>query len=195
MKKSFMKNIILFGKPGAGKGTQAEFLKDTFHLIHISTGDVFRYNIKNETPLGVLAKGYMDQGDLVPDEVTIQMLEDEVAKHPKAAGFIFDGFPRTTSQAKALDAFLAKSDMEIAATLALEVAEDILVSRLLNRGKDSGRIDDQDEQKIRNRFAEYNKKTAPLIDYYTAQGKFHTINGEGSIAAIANQLTTIVEQL
>ena len=195
MKKSFMKNIILFGKPGAGKGTQAEFLKDTFHLIHISTGDVFRYNIKNETPLGVLAKGYMDQGDLVPDEVTIQMLKDEVAKHPQAAGFIFDGFPRTTSQAKALDAFLAKSDMEIAATLALEVSEDILVSRLLNRGKDSGRIDDQDEQKIRNRFAEYNKKTAPLIDYYTAQGKFHTINGEGSIASIADQLTTIVEQL
>jgi len=190
-----MKNIILFGKPGAGKGTQAEFLKDTFHLIHISTGDVFRYNIKNETPLGVLAKGYMDQGDLVPDEVTIQMLKDEVAKHPQAAGFIFDGFPRTTSQAKALDAFLAKSDMEIAATLALEVSEDILVSRLLNRGKDSGRIDDQDEQKIRNRFAEYNKKTAPLIDYYTAQGKFHTINGEGSIASIADQLTTIVEQL
>ena len=190
-----MKNIILFGKPGAGKGTQAEFLKDTFHLIHISTGDVFRYNIKNETPLGVLAKGYMDQGVLVPDEVTIQMLEDEVAKHPQAAGFIFDGFPRTTSQAKALDAFLAKSDMVIAATLALEVAEDILVSRLLNRGKDSGRIDDQDEQKIRNRFAEYNKKTAPLIDYYTIQGKFHTINGEGSIASIADQLTTIVEQL
>jgi adenylate kinase len=195
MKKSFMKNIILFGKPGAGKGTQAEFLKDTFHLIHISTGDVFRYNIKNETPLGVLAKGYMDQGDLVPDEVTIQMLEDEVSKHHQAAGFIFDGFPRTTSQAKALDAFLAKSDMVIAATLALEVSEDILVSRLLNRGKDSGRIDDQDEQKIRNRFAEYNKKTAPLIDYYTTQGKFHTINGEGSIASIADQLTTIVEQL
>ena len=190
-----MKNIILFGKPGAGKGTQSEFLKDTFNLIHISTGDVFRYNIKNQTPLGVLAKGYMDKGDLVPDEVTIQMLEDEVAKHPDAAGFIFDGFPRTTSQAEALDAFLAKNDMEIAATLALDVAEDILVARLLHRGKDSGRADDQDEEKIRNRFAEYNKKTAPLIDYYTAQEKFHTVNGEGTIASIAEQLTTIVEQL
>ncbi len=190
-----MKNIILFGKPGAGKGTQAAFLKDTFNLFHISTGDVFRYNIKNETSLGVLAKGYMDKGELVPDEVTIQMLEDEVLKHPKVAGFIFDGFPRTTSQAEALDAFLTKNNMAIAATLALEVSEDILVARLLERGKDSGRVDDQDEEKIRNRFAEYNNKTAPLIDYYTAQGKFHTINGEGSIASIAKQLTTIVEQL
>ena len=190
-----MKNIILFGKPGAGKGTQAEFLKGTFQLIHISTGDVFRYNIKNETSLGLLAKGYMDKGDLVPDEVTIQMLEGEVVKHSEAAGFIFDGFPRTRSQAEALDAFLAKNDMKIAATLALDVAEDILVNRLLQRGKESGRADDQDEEKIRNRFAEYNKKTAPLIDYYSTQGKFHSIQGEGSIASIAEQLTTIVEQL
>ncbi len=190
-----MKNIILFGKPGAGKGTQAVFLKDTFKLIHISTGDVFRFNIKNETPLGVLAKGYMDNGDLVPDEVTIQMLEGEVDKHLDAAGFIFDGFPRTTSQAEALDAFLDKKDMRISATLALDVSEDILVDRLLSRGKDSGRADDQDEEKIRNRFAEYNKKTAPLIDYYSEQGKFHSINGEGSIASIAEQLTSIVEQL
>ena len=190
-----MKNIILFGKPGAGKGTQAEFLKDTFNLIHISTGDVFRYNLKNETPLGILAKRYIDKGDLVPDDVTIRMLEDEVAKYPEVAGFIFDGFPRTTSQAKALDVFLAKNDMIIAATLALEVAEDILVARLLHRGKDSGRADDQDEEKIRNRFAEYNNKTAPLIDYYTAQGKFHIINGEGTIASISKQLIAIVEQL
>lgn len=190
-----MKNIILFGKPGAGKGTQAEFLKVTFDLIHISTGDVFRFNLKNETPLGILAKGYMDNGDLVPDEVTIQMLEGEVDKHPNAAGFIFDGFPRTTSQAEALDTFLSKKAMSISATLALEVSEDILVKRLLNRGKDSGRTDDQDEEKIRNRFAEYNSKTAPLIDFYKAQGKFHPINGEGSIASIAEQLTDIVEQL
>lgn len=190
-----MKNIILFGKPGAGKGTQAEFLKETFHLIHISTGDVFRFNIKNETSLGMLAKSYMDKGDLVPDEVTIQMLEQEVEKFPDAVGFIFDGFPRTTSQAGALDAFLAKKDMAIAATLALEVSEDILVERLLSRGKNSGRADDQDEEKIRNRFLEYNKKTAPLIDYYKAQGKFHAIDGEGSISAIAKQLTQLVEQL
>ena len=190
-----MKNIILFGKPGAGKGTQATFLKDTFNLIHISTGDVFRYNIKNQTALGLLAKGFMDKGELVPDEVTIQMLEGEVAKHPSAAGFIFDGFPRTTSQAKALDTFLEKNEMFIAATLALDVSEDLLVARLLSRGKDSGRVDDQDEEKIRNRFAEYNNKTAPLIEYYKEQGKYHAINGEGSIASIAKQLTSIVEQL
>jgi adenylate kinase len=190
-----MKNIILFGKPGAGKGTQAEFLKETFNLVHISTGDVFRYNIKNETALGVTAKSYMDNGDLVPDEITIQMLESEVDKHEAAAGFIFDGFPRTTAQAASLDAFLEKKNMRISATLALDVHEDILVNRLLERGKGSGRADDQDAEKIRNRFAEYNQKTAPLIDYYAAQGKFHSINGEGSIESIAAQLTTIVAQL
>lgn len=190
-----MKNIILFGKPGAGKGTQADFLKESFGLIHISTGDVFRYNIKNETELGLLAKGFMDNGDLVPDEVTIQMLESEVTKSPDANGFIFDGFPRTTSQAKALDAFLLKNNMAIAATLALEVSEDLLVDRLLSRGKDSGRVDDQDEEKIRNRFAAYNENTAPLIDYYKTQNKFHSINGEGSIASITAQLTSLVEQL
>lgn len=190
-----MKNIILFGKPGAGKGTQAVFLRDNFNLIHISTGDVFRYNIKNQTPLGVMAKQYMDKGDLVPDEVTIQMLESEVDKQPDAAGFIFDGFPRTISQAEALDDFLSRKDMAIAATLALDVDEDILVSRLLSRGKDSGRADDQDEEKIRNRFAEYNAKTAPLIAYYTAQEKFYAIDGSRSIEAITDHLTRIVDQL
>jgi adenylate kinase len=190
-----MKNIILFGKPGAGKGTQAEFLKEAFDLIHISTGDVFRFNIKNQTPLGVMAKGYMDKGDLVPDAVTIQMLESEVDKHSNAPGFIFDGFPRTTAQAAALDAFLEKKEMQLAATLALDVDENVLVQRLLERGKGSGRADDQDEEKIRNRFAEYNQKTAPLIDYYTQQGKFHSINGAGTIESIAKQLSGIVEQL
>jgi adenylate kinase len=190
-----MRNIILFGKPGAGKGTQAVFLRDHFNLIHISTGDVFRYNIKNQTPLGIMAKQYMDNGDLVPDEVTIQMLEREVDKKPDAAGFIFDGFPRTISQAEALDGFLSKKQMSIAATLALDVDEDILVSRLLSRGKDSGRADDQDEEKIRNRFAEYNAKTAPLIAYYTAQEKFHAVDGSRSIEAIAEHLTRIVDQL
>jgi adenylate kinase len=195
MKITTMKNIILFGKPGAGKGTQAVFLRDHFNLIHISTGDVFRYNIKNQTPLGIMAKQYMDNGDLVPDEVTIQMLESEVDKQPDAAGFIFDGFPRTISQAEALDGFLSKKGMAIAATLALDVDEDILVSRLLSRGKDSGRADDQDEEKIRNRFAEYNEKTAPLIAYYKAQEKFHAIDGSRPIDAIADHLTRIVDQL
>ena len=190
-----MKNIILFGKPGAGKGTQAIFLRDYFNLIHISTGDVFRYNIKNQTPLGIMAKQYMDNGNLVPDEVTIQMLEREVDKQSDAVGFIFDGFPRTISQAEALDGFLSKKHMTIAATLALDVDEDILVSRLLSRGKDSGRADDQDEEKIRNRFTEYNAKTAPLIEYYTAQEKFHAIDGSKSIEAIADHLKSIVDQL
>ena len=185
-----MKNIILFGKPGAGKGTQALLLREAFGLVHISTGDLFRHNIGNNTALGVLAKSYMDKGDLVPDEVTIQMLEAEVDANPDAGGFIFDGFPRTTKQALALDTFLEEKSMQIHATIALEVDETALVQRLLQRGEDSGRPDDQDEQKIRNRFAEYNKKTAPLIDYYKAQNKFHSIYGEGSIEEISAQLVS-----
>jgi len=190
-----MKNIILFGKPGAGKGTQAAFLKNQFDLVHISTGDVFRYNIKNQTELGNLAKSYMDRGDLVPDEVTIQMLESEVEKNPDAAGFIFDGFPRTTSQAEALDAFLSSKDMSISATIALDVDEDLLVARLLKRGLESGRTDDQDAQKIRNRFGEYNAKTAPLIDYYKNQNKFYELDGVGEISEITARLANIVAQL
>jgi adenylate kinase len=185
-----MKNIILFGKPGAGKGTQALLLREAFGFVHISTGDLFRHNIGNNTALGVLAKSYMDKGDLVPDEVTIQMLEAEVDANPEAGGFIFDGFPRTTKQALALDTFLEGKSMQIHATIALEVDETALVQRLLQRGEDSGRPDDQDEQKIRNRFAEYNKKTAPLIDYYKAQNKFHSIYGEGSIEEISAQLVS-----
>ena len=190
-----MKNIILFGKPGAGKGTQAALLRDTFQLVHISTGDLFRYNISNNTSLGALAKSYMDKGDLVPDEVTIKMLEAEVDANPDVGGFIFDGFPRTAAQAEALDVFLQSKNMSIRATIALEVDEEVLVSRLLSRGKDSGRSDDQDEDKIRNRFAEYNKKTAPLIDYYKAQNKFYSIGGVGTVAEISEQLTSLLHSL
>ena len=190
-----MINLILFGKPGSGKGTQAEFVKKKYDLIHISTGDLFRNNMSNNTDLGLLAKSYIEKGDLVPDEVTIKMLEAEVNTHPNANGFIFDGFPRTISQAEALDGFLSKKHMSISATLALDVDDDILVSRLLSRGKDSGRIDDQDEEKIRNRFAEYNAKTALLIAYYMAQEKFHAIDGSRSIEEIAEDLTSIVDQL
>ena len=192
---SQMKNIILFGKPGAGKGTQAHFLKNQFNLVHISTGDVFRFNIKNQTELGNLAKSYMDRGDLVPDEVTIKMLESEVEKAPDAAGFIFDGFPRTTAQAEALDVFLSSKDMSISATIALDVDEDLLVARLLKRGLESGRTDDQDEQKIRNRFEEYNAKTAPLIDYYMNQNKLYELDGVGEISEITARLSDIVAQL
>ena len=190
-----MINIVLFGKPGAGKGTQAEFLKEKYNLTHLSTGDIFRFNIKNETDLGKLAKTFMDKGDLVPDEVTIQMLQSEVDKNPHSAGFLFDGFPSTIAQAEALVAFLASKNQKITATIALEADDEILVARLLERGKTSGRIDDQDEEKIRNRYQEYNEKTAPLMDFYTHQSKFHPVNGIGSIAEITERLSAVIDNL
>ena len=190
-----MTNLVLFGKPGAGKGTQAAFLKDKYNLVHISTGDIFRYNIKNQTKLGKLAQSYMDKGDLVPDEVTIQMLQEEVEKNPNAEGFIFDGFPRTIAQAEALDAFLTSKGIRIHGTLALEADDEVLIKRLLERGKVSGRTDDQDEEKIRNRFTEYNEKTAPLIAFYQAQGKYHPINGIGTIEEITTRLSDTIDKL
>jgi len=190
-----MINIVLFGKPGAGKGTQAEFLKTKYNLTHLSTGDIFRFNIKNDTDLGKLAKSYMDKGDLVPDEVTIKMLEDEVDKNLDKDGFLFDGFPRTIAQADALDRFLATKNWGITATIALEADDEVLVQRLLERGKTSGRPDDQDEEKIRNRYQEYNEKTAPLTDYYDQQGKFHAVNGIGSIAEITERLSSVIDNL
>lgn len=190
-----MINIVLFGKPGAGKGTQAEFLKEKYNLTHLSTGDIFRFNIKNDTDLGKLAKTYMDKGDLVPDAVTIQMLQSEVDKNPDSAGFLFDGFPRTISQAEALDNFLESKNQKITATIALEADDEILVQRLLERGKTSGRVDDQDEDKIRNRYQEYNEKTAPLMDFYKAQNKFYAVNGIGSIAEITERLSNVIDTL
>ncbi|MBS9775052.1 MAG: adenylate kinase [Tenacibaculum sp.] len=190
-----MKNIVLFGPPGAGKGTQAEILKEKYNLKHISTGDVFRYNIKNETELGVLAKSYMDKGDLVPDEVTINMLKDEVNKNPDVKGFIFDGFPRTESQAIALDEFLAEKGECINGMIALEVSEDLLVQRILERGKTSGRVDDQNEAKIRNRFNEYNTKTAVLKDFYKSQNKCYLVNGVGDIEEITERLSDVFDKL
>ena len=194
-KFAIMLNIVLFGKPGAGKGTQAAFLKSQYDLVHISTGDLFRFNIKNKTELGISAKSYLDKGDLVPDKVTIDMLENEVDKNQEAKGFIFDGFPRTESQAEALDIFLERKLMKITATLSLEAEDGILINRLLERGKSSGRVDDQDESKIKNRFEEYNQKTAPLINYYKRQNKFHSINGIGSIKEITERLTQLIDQL
>jgi adenylate kinase len=195
LKPRKMKNIVLFGPPGAGKGTQAEYLKVKYNLIHISTGDVFRYNIKNETELGMLAKSFMDKGDLVPDEVTIDMLKAEVDKNTDAKGFIFDGFPRTHSQAAALDVFLAEKGEGINGMVALEVDEDLLVARLLKRGETSGRSDDQDESKIRNRFNEYETKTAVLKDYYQDQNKYFGINGVGSIEDITDRLCKVIDNL
>ena len=190
-----MKNIVLFGKPGAGKGTQAEFLKEKYNLKHISTGDLFRFHLKNDTDLGKLAKGYMNHGELVPDEVTIQMLQEEVEKNPDVAGFLFDGFPRTLAQAEALDVFLNSKNWEVTATIALEADDEILIQRLLERGKTSGRPDDQDEEKIRIRYQEYNEKTAPLISYYQNQNKFIGVNGIGSIDEITKRLSMVIDNL
>lgn len=188
-----MINIVLFGKPGAGKGTQADFLKHKYNLVHLSTGDIFRFNMKNDTELGKLAKSFIDNGDLVPDEVTINMLQDEVEKNPQAKGFLFDGFPRTIAQAEALDKFLAGKNQEITATVALEANDEILVQRLLERGKTSGRADDQDEEKIRNRYQEYNEKTAPLMDYYKAQHKFYAVDGIGTIEEVTERLSLVFD--
>ncbi len=190
-----MKNIVLFGKPGAGKGTQAEFLKEKYNLKHISTGDLFRFHLKNDTELGKLAKGYMNHGELVPDEVTIQMLQEEIEKNQKVAGFLFDGFPRTIAQAESLDVFLNSKNWEVTATIALEADDEILIQRLLERGKTSGRPDDQDEEKIRTRYEEYNEKTAPLINYYQKQNKFIGVNGIGSITEITERLSNVIESL
>jgi len=188
-----MVNLILFGKPGSGKGTQAEFVKRKYDLVHISTGDLFRNNISNNTDLGLLAKSYMEKGDLVPDEVTIKMLEAEVNKHPNANGFIFDGFPRTTIQAEILDQFLSTLKLSISMTIALEVDENLLIDRLINRGKDSGRADDQDRSKIQNRFEEYNNKTYPLINYYKNQNKFFEVNGVGDINEISARIFNTID--
>ena len=190
-----MINIVLFGKPGAGKGTQANFLKIKYSLVHISTGDLFRHNIKNKTELGKLAKSFLDKGDLVPDQVTIKMLEEEVERNTNTKGFLFDGFPRTKSQAEALDNFLENNKMEINATISLEVEDNVLIKRLLERGKSSGRIDDQNESKIINRFKEYNKKTVPLKTYYNDQNKFYSVNGIGSVDIITNRLVKVIDSL
>ncbi len=187
--------IVLFGKPGAGKGTQAEFLKEKYNLTHISTGDVFRYNLKNETELGKQAKVFMDNGELVPDSLTIDMLAAEVAKNMDKAGFLFDGFPRTIKQAEALEILLTEKGINFVGTVGLEADDDVLVARILERGKTSGRADDQDEEKIRTRYTEYNEKTAPLIDYYISKDKYIAVNGIGTIEEITNRLSTVIDAI
>ena len=188
-----MLNLVLFGPPGAGKGTQAEKLINKYNLVHLSTGDIFRANIKGETELGQLAKSYIDKGELVPDEVTIKMLESEVDKNPGAEGFIFDGFPRTTPQAEALEAFLTGKNTSVSVMLALDVAEQELIQRLLLRGKDSGRADDQNEEVIANRINVYNEQTAVVADFYDAQSKFQKIDGVGSIDEIFDRLCGAID--
>jgi adenylate kinase len=188
-----MLNIVLFGPPGAGKGTQSAKLIEKYHLVHLSTGDIFRANIKGGTELGLLAKSFIDQGKLVPDEVTIGMLASEVNKQADPKGFIFDGFPRTSAQAKALDDLLQSKGTSISLMLALEVEEEELRKRLLIRGKDSGRADDQNPDIIQNRIDVYNAETMPVKDYYLGQNKYKGIPGIGEIETIFNALCAEID--
>lgn len=191
-----MINIVLFGPPGSGKGTQAQNLIEKFNLKQISTGDLFRFNIKNETELGKLAKSFMDKGELVPDQVTIDMLIDELKKPTDATGFIFDGFPRTVFQTEALEGIVKDVlNAKIDICLSLVVEDEILVQRLLERGKTSGRTDDADENIIRNRIKEYYAKTAEVAELYKQQGKYVEINGVGEISEIARKLFAEVEKV
>lgn len=182
-----MLNIVLFGPPGAGKGTQSERLKKEYDLVHISTGDVFRA-LDPESDLAKLAKSYSDKGNLVPDDVTIRILEAEVSKYPDAKGVIYDGFPRTTAQAEALDAFLANKGTSVSLMLSLVVPEEELRTRLIARAEVSGRPDDADPEIIQNRINTYNNSTAPVAEFYRSQGKLSEINGVGSIDEITQRL-------
>ena len=190
-----MLNLILFGPPGSGKGTQAERLISKYNLCHISTGDMFRYELSHNTELGQLARSYMDKGQLVPDSVTIAMLRKRVEDNPHVKGFIFDGFPRTTPQAEALDELLAEAGESISGLIELSVDEDEIVKRVLLRGKSSGRADDNDESIIRKRINVYRSETTPVADYYGQFGKSHKIQGVGSIDDIFNNLCHTIDSL
>lgn len=179
-----MINLILFGPPGSGKGTQATKLADKYKLVHISTGDLFRYELSNQTPLGTLAKSYMDKGNLVPDEVTINMLKSKMDRHPEANGFIFDGFPRTIPQSEALLNLLRENNTSLTAMIALEVDENEIVNRIKSRSQTSGRADDNDESIIRKRFEVYNAETQPVFQYFEKLGLASAIKGVGDIEDI-----------
>ncbi|MFN8309286.1 MAG: adenylate kinase [Chitinophagales bacterium] len=190
-----MKNIVLFGPPGSGKGTQAANIVLKFNLIHLSTGDMLRSEIALKTDLGMQAKTLMDKGDLVPDEVVIGMIENKLDSNKEASGFVFDGFPRTVKQAEALDALLAARNAPINKVLSLKVSEEELTRRILERGKTSGRADDQNETIVKNRVVEYRTKTEPLAKYYATQGKLVEIPGEGSVDEISNLLSSAIESI
>lgn len=190
-----MVNIILFGPPGSGKGTQSANLIKKYGLIHLSTGDLLRSEIEAQTPLGLEAKKFMDAGQLVPDEVVIGMISSKLDANPDTRGFIFDGFPRTTAQAEALDKLLTLKKTAISAVLSLEVPEDELIKRLLNRGLTSGRSDDANEDVVKARIVEYHNKTAPVADHYAKYGKFKKIKGSGSIEEIFGLLSKEIDEL
>jgi adenylate kinase len=189
-----MFNLILFGPPGSGKGTQSERLVDKYGLVHLSTGNLLREEITQRTPLGLEAKSFMDKGQLVPDEVVIGMVDSYFDKHKEARGFLFDGFPRTVAQSVALDKLLELKRTEIAAVLALDVSEEELVKRLLNRGKTSGRSDDTNEEVIRKRFNVYSSETTPVADHYKKLKKFQSIKGEGTVDDIFKAISDAIDK-
>jgi adenylate kinase len=188
-----VRNLILFGPPGSGKGTQSENIVNKFGLKHLSTGDLLRREIADKTPLGMEAKSFMDKGQLVPDEVVIGMIDSSLEKNLGAKGFLFDGFPRTVAQAQALDKLLALKKTSITKVLALEVSEEELVKRLLKRGETSGRSDDTNEEVIRKRFSVYQKETSAVAEHYKALGKFEPIKGEGTVDEIFESLSNAIE--
>jgi len=190
-----MYNLVLFGPPGAGKGTQSEMIIEKFNLTHISTGDLFRKHLGEGTELGKLAQKYMDEGNLVPDEVVIKMVELKITTENSSNGFIFDGFPRTVTQAKALDQLLEKEGTEISGMILLDVDEFELINRIMLRGKSSGRSDDQDINKVNNRIKVYKKETIPVATYYEEQGKLNTIVGVGSVDNIFSDISEVIERL
>jgi len=190
-----MLNIVLFGPPGAGKGTQSAKLAERYGLVHLSTGDIFRQHIREKTPLGLEAKGYTDKGDLVPDELTIRLLESEVKRYPTARGFIFDGFPRTSAQAIALDACLAGMGSSISCMVALEAHDDELRRRIVRRAESSGRPDDAKPEVVQNRIAVYHRDTAPVADFYRAAGKYKGVDGIGEVEEIFKRLCTVIDQV
>lgn len=189
-----MFNLVLFGPPGSGKGTQSEKLVEKYGLVHLSTGNLLREEIAAKTPLGIQAKKFMDNGQLVPDELVIGMVDNCFEQHKGTTGFLFDGFPRTVAQAQALDKLLALKKTDISMVLALEVSEDELVSRLLNRGKTSGRSDDTDETVIRKRFAVYHKETTAVAEYYKKAKKFKSVKGEGPVDEIFASLQQAIDK-
>lgn len=188
-----MLNILIFGPPGCGKGTQSEFLVNQYNLKHLSTGDIFRDNIKNKTDLGIEAKNYMDKGQLVPDSITIDMLGMKMQNESEFKGFLFDGFPRTKKQAESLDSFLLKMNQDISMMICIDVPQDELVKRLLKRGEISNRLDDQNEEIIFNRIKIYKEKTEILKEYYHKQNKFFSVDGVSTIDIVKRKIFSLID--